>query len=104
MADDYRTQRWGRHIDELMTEIAREAVICKVRLLDPGVIDAVLRNNESVAGSQNPRAFQKLRQLLQMGFIVQGKAYEALGPADASELVAAVRETLKERLGDRLGG
>jgi len=28
-----------------MSEIARQATICKVRLLDPGVIDAVIHNH-----------------------------------------------------------
>jgi hypothetical protein len=31
-----------------MSEIAREATICKVRLLDPGVIDAVIHNDGGV--------------------------------------------------------
>jgi len=104
MIDKYRAGRWGRHVDDIMTEIARAAVICKVRLLDPGVIDAVLQNNDSVCGTKNPKAFEKLRQLLQMGFVVQGKAFEALGPAEADAMIAAVRDELRERIGDRLGG
>jgi hypothetical protein len=104
MVDEYRTKRWGNHIDGIMTEIGRQALICKVRLFDPGVIDAVLKGNESVCGSSNPIAFQKLKNLLEMGFLVKEKAYDRLGVLEAEELVKAVRETLRERFGDKLGG
>ena len=104
MADTHSTNRWGRHVDSIMLEIARQALICKVRLLDPGVIDAVLRDDDSVCGARNPIAFGKLRDLLRMGFVVRGKAFEQLGVAEADALVASVRELLRERIGDRLGG
>jgi hypothetical protein len=104
VADTHRTSRWGRHVDAIMLEIARHALICKVRLLDPGVIEAVIANNDSVCGARNPIAFGKLRDLLRMGFVVRGKAFEQLGAVEAAELVTAVREQLQERLGDRLGG
>jgi hypothetical protein len=104
MSDKIRTEFWGRQIDSIMTEIAREATICKVRLLDPGVIEAVLHNNASVCGSDNPRAFKKLRDLLMMGFMVRGKAFDRLGAIEADELVKAIREKLLQRFGDRLGG
>jgi hypothetical protein len=104
MADEYRARRWGAHIDGIMTEIGREALICKVRLLDPGVIEAVLKGNESVCGTSNPAAFKKLRTLIEMGFLVREKAYDRLGALEAQALMDAVRETLRERFGDKLGG
>jgi hypothetical protein len=104
MAGSHSTGRWGRHIDGIMSEIVREASICRVRLLDPGVIDAVMRDDASVCGSDNPKAFLKLKQLLQMGFFVRESAFEKLGPVEAEAMIEAVRETLKARFGDRLGG
>jgi hypothetical protein len=104
VADTHSIKGWGRHVDEIMLEIARQALNCKVRLLDPGVIDAVLRDNDSVCGARNPIAFRKLRDLLRMGFVVRGKAFEQLGAAEAEALVTSVRELLRERIGDRLGG
>ena len=104
MVDEYRTRRWGAHIDGIMTEIGRQALICKVRLLDPGVIDAVLKGNDSVCGTRNAVAFKKLKNLLEMGFLVKEKAYDKLGTLEAEALVEAVRETLRERFGDKLGG
>ncbi len=104
VADTHSANRWGRHVDAIMLEIARQALICKVQLLDPGVIEAVLRDNDSVCGARNPISFRKLRDLLRMGFIVRGKAFEQLGVAEADALVTSARELLRERIGDRLGG
>ena len=39
-----------------------------------------------------------------MGFVVQGKAVERLGPMETEELVKTIRQHLSERLGGRLGG
>ena len=104
MSDKIRTEFWGHQLEGVMKEIAREAAICQVKLLDPGVIEAVLHNNPSVCGKDNPLAFKKLRDLLMMGFVVQGKAVERLGPMETEELVKTIRQHLSERLGGRLGG
>lgn len=104
MADKIRSKFWGGQIDDVMSEIARQAAICKVRLLDPGVIEAVLHDNSSVCGSSNPRSFKKLRELLMLGFVVRQKSVEKLGPLETEALIESIRERLKERLGDRLGG
>lgn len=104
MSDKIRTEFWGERLDSIMTEIAREASICKVRLLDAGVVEAVLHGSDSVCGSHNPRAFKKLRDLLMMGFIVRGQAVARLGPDEVAQISQAIREKLVARFGDRLGG
>ena len=104
MSDAIRQRFWGRPIEDLMTEIAREAAICDVKLLNPGMIEAVLHNNEAATGSTNPEAFKKLRELLMMGLIVQEKAIEKIGPEDVEEITAIVREHLKGRFDGQLGG
>lgn len=104
MSDKIRTEFWGHQLEGVMKEIAREASICQVKLLDPGVIEAVLHDNASVCGKDNPKAFKKLRELLMMGFVVQGKAVDRLGPLETQELVKTIRQHLSERLGGRLGG
>jgi hypothetical protein len=104
MSEKIRGRFWGRQLEGVMTEIAREASICQVRLLDPGVIEAVLHNNPSVCGKDNPLAFKKLRELLMLGFMVQEKSVKKLGALETEELVKAIREHLRERLGGQLGG
>ena len=104
MNERVRGRYWGRQMDDLMSEIARQATICKVRLLDPGVINAVIRNDESVCGTSNPLSFKKLRDAILLGFVVKGKSVEALGPVETEGLVTAIRDRIKSHLGDQLGG
>ena len=104
MSEQVRGRYWGRQMGDLMSEMARQATICKVRLLDPGVIDAVLRNDESVCGTSNPLSFKKLRNAMLMGFVVKGKSVDALGPIETEGLITAIREGIKSHLGDQLGG
>ena len=104
MTDKVRTEFWGGQIEDVMTEIAREASICDVKLLAPGVIDAVLRNDAAACGSTNPLAFKKMRELLMMGFVVREKSVERLGALETQELVESIREHLQERFGGKPGG
>lgn len=104
MSDRIRNEFWSGQIDAVMSEIVREASICKVRLLDPGVIEAVLHDNPAVCGHDNPAAFKKLRELLMMGFVVREKAFERLGALEADEVVKAIRERLAAKYGHLLGG
>jgi hypothetical protein len=104
MSDNTRTEFWSHQLDSLITEIVREASICQVKLLDPGVVDAVLRDNASVCGHDNPAAFKKLRELLMMTFVVRGKAFDSLGPLEADALIQQISEGLKAKLGSSAKG
>jgi hypothetical protein len=104
MGDKVRQKWWSGTLDSVMHEIMREASICEVKLLDPGVIEAVLANNESVCGHANSMAFKKLRELLMMGLVMREKAVDKLGPDETAEMLAEIRERLLPRFGDRLGG
>jgi hypothetical protein len=100
----YRHQRWSKHFDAIDKEIGSLAVLCKIPLLDPGVIERVLHNDTLVCGTQNPRAFEKLRSLLMMHYSVRDKALVALGEAETLKIVGEVVARLRARLGDKLGG
>jgi hypothetical protein len=100
----YRHERWSKHFDEIDREIAQLAVLCKIRLLDPGVIERVLAKDTLVCGTQNPRAFEKLRQLLMMHYSVRDKALVALGPEETMKIVQEIVARLRARIGDKLGG
>ena len=95
---------WGKNLDDMAREVARLAVACNVRILDPGVIERVLKNDDTVCGTRNPAAFTKLRNALMMHYHVRDRTTGALGEAQTRELVAAIVERLRTQIGDRLGG
>jgi len=105
MADEpsYRTKRWTKHFEEIDKEIAKYASICRVRLLDPGVIQRVLNDDATVCGTANPAMFKKLRSLLMMHYAVRERAVGALGPQETLRVVEEIVNRLRERFGDSLG-
>ena len=95
---------WGKNLDDVDREVARLASICKVRLLDPGIIKRVLDNDASVCGTSNKAAFDKLRQALVMHYHVRNKAVGAIGEAATQEVIAEIVANIRKRLGKQLGG
>jgi hypothetical protein len=99
----YRNQRWMKHFDEIDREIAKLSAVCQIQILDPGVIERVLQKDTLVCGTQNPRAFDKLRSLLMMHYSVRDKAVVALGEKETMLIMGEIVERLRARYGDRLG-
>lgn len=95
---------WGKNLDDMAREVARLSIACNVRILDPGIIERVLQNDDSVCGTRNPAAFTKLRNALTMHYHVRDRTTGALGEAQTRELIAAIVERLRKQIGDRLGG
>ena len=95
---------WGKNLEDVDREVARLASICKVRLLDPGVIQRVLDNDATVCESSNPTAFAKLRQALMMHYHVRNKAVGAMGETATQDVINEIVANLKKRLGKQLGG
>lgn len=95
---------WAKNLDDVDREVARLATLCNCRILDPGVIERVLKNDASVCGTSNPAAFEKLRNVLMMHYHIRDKTVSVLGEAQTSRLIAEIVEGLRARIGDRLGG
>jgi len=95
---------WAKNLDDIDREVARLCTVCNVKILDPGVIERVLKNDDSVCGTRNKVAFDKLRQALMMHYHVRDKAVGVLGETATAEIVAEVVENIRKRLGDKLGG
>ena len=95
---------WAKNLEDVDREVARMATLCKVRLLDQGIIERVLNNDESVCGTSNKAAFVKLRTALMMHYHVRGKAVGAIGEAATAEVIAEIVANIKKRLGKQLGG
>jgi hypothetical protein len=101
--DAVRTGFWGGQLNEVDKEVARLASICRVKLLDPGVIQRVIGNDASVCGVSNKLAFDKLRTAILIHYAVMEKSFERLGVDETRKLVDVIVAKLKERFGDTLG-
>ena len=94
---------WAKNIDELDREIGRLCMLCQVRILDPGVIERVLRKDASVCGTANPIAFAKLHDMMTLYFGMRKKSVEAVGEVQTEQIETRVVEQLRSRFADLLG-
>lgn len=96
--------RWESILESIDLEIVQLAIICRVRLLDPGVVERVLKGDELVCGSRNASAFSKLRSLVMMHFNSREHIDQTLGVDQGERIAAHIREHLRGRVGDQIGG
>ena len=101
--DSRLVEWWTEGIEELDREIGRLCVLCQVRILDPGIIERVLRKDASVCGTSNPVAFAKLHDMLMFYFANRQKSVDAVGQQETVQIEAHVVEELRNRFGDLMG-
>jgi hypothetical protein len=101
--DQVRNRMWEQRLDEVDREVAKLATICNVRILEPGVIERVLKDDASVCGTKNPAAFKKLREILMIHYHVRGKAVGVIGEAETAHAIERIVERLRARIGGTLG-
>ena len=85
---------WGRQIDSLARELSRLAIACDIELGKPDLAERIIKNDDSVCGRRNPKAFRQIRQHLMALFSVEAGAIERLGPEDTKEILDQVRSAI----------
>ena len=91
-----RHPAWERHLDAIGEELVRLCVACDVRLREPGVIDRILRNDETVCGTKNPIGFRKLRALVMATYSSVNKAIDRIGPDELKVITDGIIERVEK--------
>ena len=99
----YRTL-WTEDLEEVDLEIARLALVCQIRILEPGVIRRVLQKDATVCGTQNPAGFAKLHDLLMLHLAIRQKAADSFGQAQAAAIEDFILERLRKSFPEVLAG
>lgn len=95
---DSKNPQWSRHLDGIAEELQHLAAACGVRLRDDGVIERVLRNDQTVCRRKNDIGFEKLRKLLMATFDSLGKSIERIGPEETKRITDAITKRLDDRI------
>ena len=98
--DAYRIGWWQNNLDALDREVARMALLCGVKILDPGIVDRLIQGDDTVCGTNNLIAFRRLHDLLLMHFLVRQKSAETLGQQQAAAIELSVIDRLKKSFPD----
>jgi hypothetical protein len=81
-------------IEGLAHELSKLAIACDIELYVPGNAERILRNDDSVCGRKNPRAFEQMRHHLMALYPLEARAIEQLGPEDTQEILDEVRAAI----------
>ena len=101
-ANRFTADEWEKRLDGIDLEIVRQATICQVPLLAPGVVERVLDDDRSVCGVEHEVAFKTLRGLLVMHFVEGRHLAESMGAAQAGSVAHHIRQHLRGVLGHEL--
>ncbi len=96
MANDINPQ-WSRHLESIVDELVHLSVACDVRLRDPGVLERIIKNDDSVCGRKNEHGFRKLRALVMATYDSLGKAIDRIGPEETKKIRDAIAEAMEAR-------
>jgi hypothetical protein len=91
-------QRIRRQFEDILGELARLALLCRIDLSQESNVRAVLADDPSACGVSNPGAFRRMRGLLMLHYVTRERAFEALEPAEANAIVVDVVKHIRERL------
>lgn len=91
---------WAENLEEIDHEIARLATLCRVRILEPGVVERVLHRDASVCGTSNEMAFAKLHDMIMFHFAVREKSADVVGQAQTAQIEKYVIERLRKTFPD----
>jgi hypothetical protein len=95
---------WQRHLDAIGEELLHLSIACNVHLREPGVIDRILKNDESVCGTKNPIGFRKLRSLVVATFSSLNKAIDRIGPEETKLITESMIERIEKARAAGRGG
>lgn len=91
-------EHYSAELASIDMEIARLAQLCGIQMLQPGVAEAVLRNDSSLCNSTNPVAWEKLRGLLVLHYHVVAENAAADGVDAAAETLRQALLSVSERM------
>ncbi|HEX5046489.1 MAG TPA: hypothetical protein VFX89_05155 [Gammaproteobacteria bacterium] len=94
---EIKNAAWLRHLDTIGDELLRLTAVCDVDLRQQGVVERIVKNDETVCGKRNPIGFRKLRELVIATIDSLNKSADRIGPDETATMVNAIMERLDRR-------
>jgi len=85
---------WGRQIEGIAHELSRLAIACDIEIGKDGLVERILKNDETVCGRKSPEAFQMIRKHLMALFSVEEGAIDRIGAAETREITDMVHDAI----------
>ena len=83
-----------RQIQAVAEELSKLTIACNIALDQQDLWQRILRNDDSVCGRKNDKAFQQIRQHLTAIFPIQKQAIADIGAEATEEILDEIRTTI----------
>ena len=90
-----KNRYFGDQFEALAHEISKLAIACNIDLNTPELAERILRNDASVCGRSNERAFQQLRHHLMAFYPLEERAIDRLGAAEIAEMLQEIKQAIR---------
>jgi hypothetical protein len=90
----YTHTYWSQQLGNLATEMSRLSTVCDISIFDPGILERILKGDESVCGHKNPAVFRKLRRHLIVFYHIEEQASRRLGDEEVRLMLDEVLAAL----------
>ena len=80
--------------DAIAREVSKLAIACDITIFEPGIAEKILKNDASVCGTHNPKAFEQIRHHLMALFPLEERAIERLGPKETLAILDQIRASI----------
>jgi hypothetical protein len=84
----------GDQINAIAREISKLAIACDIDIFDPDVAEKILKNDDSVCGRINEKAFRELRTHVLAVFPLRKQAVDEMGARETKEIMQQIRTAI----------
>lgn len=95
MANEVNPQ-WSRHLEAIADELLHLSIACDVRLRDAGVIERIIKDDDTVCGRKNEHGFRKLRALVMATYDSLGKSIDRIGPEETKRITSTIADHMQK--------
>lgn len=100
---EFGSDYYESQFESVDREIVRLAIASGVDIVEPGVIERVIRADPSITTHANAVALRKLRGLLEVHYELAIESVDSVGSEESRRILAHVRERLARHFDPRSG-
>jgi len=87
---------WVDQLHAISSELSKLAIACDIDFFRPDAAARILRNDETICGRSNPKAFEQIRHHLMALYPLEERTIERLGAEETQEILDEIRNAISK--------
>jgi hypothetical protein len=89
-----RHRYWADQLQAISSELSKLAIACDIDFYRPDAVSRILRNDATICGRSNPRAFEEIRHHLMALYPLEERAIERIGAEETQTILDEIRHAI----------